>query len=569
MVKKLIPYLIVAYLSLSIGYLFSATGDPVLVPGSTEITTVGTLTSGTWNATAIDHGAYLTGLTDDDHTQYLKEAEYTAKGDILIGTGAGTFVALGVGADTQVLTADSAQASGVKWAAAGGGGGGGDEIVDADSDTKVQVEESADEDIIRFDSAGAEVARLDGTSLDMAVDVDFNTKKAIAMACDNGSTLPGSAVIGQWFRHTLTGRDVLMQYDGSNWISMASFGSMTIYVDKTDGTDGANYGTGVDGNAFATIQYAIDTIPPSYGGNITININNESYAENVIIGGKKPTGAYNITIQGTLDQEAAATADSKTTGNASTQGTLTDTGAFGSYDNKLVYITAANEYRIIDSDTSNIITIVGNFTDSVNLGYIIYAWGTDVTSMTITSGMKSLIIQDIEITDYYYQENFTFATAYRLKSSNTGSGSTYSMFSINGGYFALWDSLLYKTTSDNNPDAALYLYNLSSGFSYRNKIYGGSRAFIGIFIQNSSIYIRYGTIVDNCDGIAGVRCRQNGVANMQATGADVSQNRIINNNITGVAADQGGQVIQTSGNIYSGNGPPDESATAASYGYID
>lgn len=50
--------------------------------------------------------------------------DYDAKGKILVGTGSGTFTALAAGADTQILTADSAEASGVKWAAAAAGGGG-------------------------------------------------------------------------------------------------------------------------------------------------------------------------------------------------------------------------------------------------------------------------------------------------------------------------------------------------------------------------------------------------------------------------------------------------------------
>ena len=45
-----------------------------------------------------------------------------AKGDLVPGTGADTFARLAVGANGTVLTADSAQATGMKWAAAAGGG---------------------------------------------------------------------------------------------------------------------------------------------------------------------------------------------------------------------------------------------------------------------------------------------------------------------------------------------------------------------------------------------------------------------------------------------------------------
>jgi hypothetical protein len=46
-----------------------------------------------------------------------------AKGDLVVGTGADTFSKLTVGANNTVLTADSAEATGLKWAAAASGGG--------------------------------------------------------------------------------------------------------------------------------------------------------------------------------------------------------------------------------------------------------------------------------------------------------------------------------------------------------------------------------------------------------------------------------------------------------------
>ena len=46
----------------------------------------------------------------------------TAKGGLLVGTGSGTVSELAVGSNTQVLTADSTTATGLKWAAAASGG---------------------------------------------------------------------------------------------------------------------------------------------------------------------------------------------------------------------------------------------------------------------------------------------------------------------------------------------------------------------------------------------------------------------------------------------------------------
>lgn len=66
----------------------------------------------------IDHGT-IGGLADDDHPQYIKDSEFAALGDLLRGTGAGTFNNLAIGGAGQVLTVAAGTAS---WAAAAGAG---------------------------------------------------------------------------------------------------------------------------------------------------------------------------------------------------------------------------------------------------------------------------------------------------------------------------------------------------------------------------------------------------------------------------------------------------------------
>ena len=104
-----------------------ATGDIEGVTAGTGISgggTSGTVTVTNSMATAID-----------------------AKGDLIVGTGADTFSRLAVGTNNYVLTADSAEATGLKWAAAAGGGGKVLQVVSASTTTKTTITSTSYTDV--------------------------------------------------------------------------------------------------------------------------------------------------------------------------------------------------------------------------------------------------------------------------------------------------------------------------------------------------------------------------------------------------------------------------------------
>jgi hypothetical protein len=78
-----------------------------------------------------------------------------AKGDLIAATGADAVARLAVGANDQVLTADSAQTTGLKWATPAAGGGGGGELAYVQTTTAVGVtatSEGAPNDLLTFPS---------------------------------------------------------------------------------------------------------------------------------------------------------------------------------------------------------------------------------------------------------------------------------------------------------------------------------------------------------------------------------------------------------------------------------
>ena len=70
----------------------------------------------------VEDGADVTDATNVNAAGAIMHSDLGTKGDLAVGDGAGDVTILGVGTNNHVLTADSSEPSGVKWAAASGGG---------------------------------------------------------------------------------------------------------------------------------------------------------------------------------------------------------------------------------------------------------------------------------------------------------------------------------------------------------------------------------------------------------------------------------------------------------------
>lgn len=96
----------------------SITGATTAAAGAVQLSDSTSTTSSVLAATptAVKSAYDLANTANTTANAAIAKSTITTKGDLIVGTGSGTFTRQGVGSNGQVLVADSAEADGVKWA---------------------------------------------------------------------------------------------------------------------------------------------------------------------------------------------------------------------------------------------------------------------------------------------------------------------------------------------------------------------------------------------------------------------------------------------------------------------
>ena len=195
---------------------------------TSSLTTVGTIGTGVWQGTdvGVAHGgtgaSTLTanGVLIGNGTGAVTAVDQSTKGHILVGDGSGNPQMLAVGSNDQVLTADSGETTGVKWAAAAGGGGGDYEsTIGAGGSTSLTGSKRY---IIAPGTTmtGAVTLSNANTHLRIGAGVDFDgnvltlSGAGCSVVCEDGVTLDGVVMSG-----------TMCSFDGGGWKTKSNGGT--------------------------------------------------------------------------------------------------------------------------------------------------------------------------------------------------------------------------------------------------------------------------------------------------------------------------------------------------------
>lgn len=167
------------------------------------------------------------------HTLYVPKSLVDAKGDLLVGSAADTVIRVAIGTNDHVLTADSTQPGGLKWAASPAGiqatlfDAKGDLIVASAADTAARLAAGTDGHVLVADSA-----QSTGLKYEARPTLAGNTFTAEQVAPDySASGLTGATAGGRFVGATSSGApasgtfavgDFIIDRTGKMWVCTAA-----------------------------------------------------------------------------------------------------------------------------------------------------------------------------------------------------------------------------------------------------------------------------------------------------------------------------------------------------------
>ena len=240
-----------------------AAGNALVSDGS------GVISAG--SATATELG-YLSGVTGAIQTQIqgnaddiqlrVEKATLTTKGDIFAATAASTPARVGVGTNGYVLTADSAESAGVKWASPSAGSFSGGDFFDEYAAKTSNYTVLATDYFLAGDSSGGAFAFTMPTGV---TGNRFIFKKTDSSF--NAITITGVTTLNT------QGEVVTLIYSGSGWVIENRYipKSISTYTPTMTSVTGTAYGTWARSGRYVHIKFRLDFTGTSTG-NVTVTL---------------------------------------------------------------------------------------------------------------------------------------------------------------------------------------------------------------------------------------------------------------------------------------------------------
>jgi hypothetical protein len=191
-----------------------STGTSSWIPNTASSTVVSDATAGAKGIVQLagDLGGTASSPTVPGLAGKVDAAVVVAKGDVLVATGSGAVSKLTVGTNDQVLTADSAQATGVKWATPAVGGGG----LSYTFSTQTANYTAANGDYIFADSTAS------GITITLPAPA-ANATVRVKRLNPSGNSVQVAAPVGFYIDAAAVGTDTLnSQYQGQDYLSDGS-----------------------------------------------------------------------------------------------------------------------------------------------------------------------------------------------------------------------------------------------------------------------------------------------------------------------------------------------------------